>query len=96
MKQLCLFDDEISNVGEWRKAPGRVICHIMRSAYIGKEILVDKSTHSRQWYRVGILEDYFFNVRENCFRCIVYTGEKQRELIDMRHGVEIFETRMHA
>lgn len=76
-------------VGEWVTGHGAIICHIMRRGYIGKKVVVDKSTKSKEFYRVGILEDYFEN--EGVMRSVVYTGGKQRELIDHFPGVEIFE-----
>lgn len=97
-EQLSLFDVEIATslkhdeVGSYKKTPGAVIPHIMRHAYIGKKVLIDKSTHSMQWYRVGILEDYIWNPGAKAMRCIVFTGERQRHLIDMVPGVEIYET----
>ena len=76
-------------VGEYVKDTGMVICHIMRPSYIGKKVLIDKSTRSRSIYQCGILEDYI--PYEGYMRSIVYTGQKQRSLITHYPGVEIFE-----
>lgn len=76
-------------VGEWVKTHGAVICHIMRRSYIGKKVVIDKSTSSAEWFRVGILEDYI--EVDGGMRSIVYTGERQRHYIDHRFGLEIYE-----
>lgn len=89
-------------VGEWVTTHGAVICHIMRPGYIGRRVVIDKSTIGHEWYQVGVLEkivpsEYYRQdlngkyVRVECDRSVVYTGSKQRQLIDHRPGVEIFE-----
>lgn len=80
---------EEPEVGAYVKRHGANICHIMRPAYIGKKVVMDKSTVGHAWYQVGILEDYF--PYENTFRAIIYDGRKQRNLVTFRPGVEIFE-----
>lgn len=94
--QLSLFDcfpalREEPAVGEYVKKTGQVICHIMREGYIGHKVLINVSTQSQELYRCGILEDYFFNEFEGVWRSIVYTGERQRSLIDHREGINIYE-----
>ena len=66
-------------VGEYVTSHGMAIPHIMRPAYIGKKIVIDKSTQSHEWYQCGILEGYI--PWENGFRSIVYTGQKQRSYV---------------
>lgn len=76
-------------VGEWVESTGAVICHAMRPSYIGRKVLVDMSTESHKWYKVGLLENYIpYN---GTFRSIVYTGTKQRSLVTHYPGVEIYE-----
>lgn len=76
-------------VGEYVTEPGMVICHIMRPGYIGRKVLVNKSTVGMQIYQVGILENVIDI--EGRDRSIVYTGQKQRQLITHYPGIEIYE-----
>lgn len=77
------------DIGEWVESPGAVICHVMRPSYIGRKVLVDMSTESHKWFKVGLLERYIpYN---GAFRSIVYTGTKQRSLVTHLPGVEIYE-----
>ena len=94
MKQLTIFDcfPEILTgpaVGEWVTEPGAAICHKMRPSYIGKKVLIDCSTESHKWFRVGILEDYI--PYEGSWRSIIFTGKKQRSLVTHRNGIQIYE-----
>lgn len=105
--QIGLFDymptlQKEPEVGEWVDTTGANIPHIMRRGYIGSKIVIDMSTESHKWYKVGILEDitttqYYhwtgkeYEIRE-CDRAIVYTGTKQRSLISLIPGeAEIYE-----
>ena len=77
-------------VGEIIHKHGQVICHIMRPHYIGKKVCFDISTESqRNLFRVGILEKYV--PHEETYRSIVYTGTRQRSLINHRNGRTIYE-----
>lgn len=102
-KQLNIFDlaPEIEpepQVGEWVYKHGPVIPHIMRRSYIGKKVLMDKSTQSMECYKVGILERVvegsYYN-REGkevkCDRSFIFDGGKQRNIITHMPGSEIFE-----
>lgn len=97
--QLSLFDTDDNvcrkkrdTIGTYKRRPGAVIPHIMRSAYIGKKILIEESTPRGEVYRVGVLEEYTYDIERRVHRCIVFTGEGQRHQIDMYPGEEIFET----
>ena len=76
-------------VGTYVDACGAVICHIMRKSYIGRKVLVDRSTQSMTCFQVGIMEDYI--PYEGRMRSIVYVGKKQRALVTHYPGVEIRE-----
>ena len=76
-------------VGEYVESHGAVICHIMRSGYIGNKVVYDCSTQSHKWFRVGILEKYFEN--DGVMRSVINVGERQRILFDHYPGREIFE-----
>ena len=93
IRQLSLFDlpgvRREPDVGEYVRECGAVICHIMRSGYIGRKVLIDVSTRSVAMFQCGILEDYI--PYEGRYRSIVYTGKKQRSLITHYPGVEIRE-----
>ena len=92
MNQMSLFDFMPTlmaepEVGEYVKECGAVIPHIMRKGYIGRKVLVDVSTRSRELYLVGILEkivpDHYWKGGERieCERSVVYTGKRQRSLV---------------
>lgn len=92
--QMDLFDWMPSlqpepEVGEYMDRTGANICHIMRPNYIGKKVLIDVSTQSHKWYLCGILERYF--ERDGHMRSVVYTGKKQRSLIDHVNGRTLYE-----
>lgn len=93
MIQLSLFDEPGESgepiIGAWIEEHGAVISHIMRPGYIGSKVVIDQSTQSKAWFRVGILERYFET--GGVWRSVVYTGEKQRHLIDHFPGVNIYE-----
>lgn len=93
IRQLSLFDlpgmRREPDVGEYVRECGAVICHIMRSGYIGRKVLIDVSTQSVAMFQCGILEDYI--PYEGRMRSIVYTGDRQRSLITHYPGVEIYE-----
>ena len=93
-EQLSIFDwmptlMEEPEVGEYLEKCGAVICHIMRSDYIGRKVLYDCSTQSHTWYRCGILEQYI--PYERWMRSVIFTGEKQRILLTHYPGREIYE-----
>lgn len=101
IEQMSIFDmlsrqehEEHTNmieppVGTYVDTCGAVICHIMRKSYIGKKVLVDRSTRSMTCFQVGIMEDYI--PYEGRMRSIVYVGKKQRALVTHYPGVEIRE-----
>ena len=100
--QMTIFDfmptvQTEPDVGEWVESHGAVIPAIMRKSYIGKKVVMDKSTVSRRCYKVGILEKvvpavYYHNGKMvECDRSIVYDGSKQRNLITHYPGVNIYE-----
>lgn len=89
-------------VGEWVEKHGAVISHIMLESYIGEKIVMDKSTTSHEWFRVGILEkivpDIYYELYDNgeyrqvpSVRLVVYDGGKQRNLITMYPGINVYE-----
>lgn len=101
-EQLTIFDwmptlQPEPEVGAWVTKCGAVIPAIMRPSYIGKKVLMDKSTQSLTAYKVGILEKilpgtYWKDGKEvKCDRSIVFDGSKQRNHITHMPGVEIYE-----
>lgn len=101
-EQLSIFDwmptlRQEPDVGEWVTEHGQVIPHIMRRSYIGKKVVMDKSTQSKKAYKVGILEkvltDFYWHGDEmvECDRSIVFDGGKQRNHILHMPGREIYE-----
>ena len=90
-----LFRKPDPEVGEWVEEHGPVIDHIMMPGYIGRKVIMDKSTQSHEWYQCGILEDYFYLERNKCWRAVVNDGRKQRNLIDhctnYPHGAFLYE-----
>lgn len=101
-EQLSIFDwmptaQKEPEVGEWVTEHGAVIPHIMRKGYIGKKVVMDKSTQSMKIYKVGILENvvtdfYWHNDKKvECDRSIVFDGGRQRNHILHMPGQEIFE-----
>lgn len=84
-----IYDAREPDIGEWVEDHGAVIPHIMRMAYIGKKVIVDKSTVSHRWLRCGVLERYF--LCDGKWRSVIYDGERQRILLDHYPGVEIYE-----
>lgn len=77
-------------IGEYVRETGAVICHIMRSGYIGRKVLYDCSTESqRNLYRCGILEKYI--PYENRMRSVINVGKPQRILLTHYPGREIYE-----
>lgn len=94
MQQLTIFDwlpdlQEEPAVGEYVAKHGANICHIMRPSYIGRKVVYECSTHSRECFRVGVLEAYI--PYEETYRSIIYVGEKQRILLTHRDGKDIYE-----
>lgn len=78
-------------VGDLITQHGAVIPHIMRPGYIGRKIAYDYSTENHECFKVGVLEKYF-----ECFgvmRSVIFTGKRQRTLLDHRPGKEIFEVK---
>ena len=94
-EQLSIFDwmptaQKEPDVGEWVTEHGASIPHIMRPSYIGKKVVMDKSTTSHKWFKVGILERYFQH--EGTWRAIIYDGSKQRNCVAFfRDGIGIYE-----
>ena len=93
--QISIYEYDCSlmtepDVGELVEDHGAVICHIMRPAYIGKKVVIDKSTVSHKWFMCGILEQYI-PYENGLMRSIVFTGHKQRSLITHYPGIEIYE-----
>lgn len=107
MEQLTIFDwmpeaQPEPEVGEYIKEHGANIPHIMRPGYIGQKVCFDCSTQSREMYRVGILEavnpSYYWHLdeygeyrKDTCDRVVIFTGKKQRSLLSLMPGREIFE-----
>lgn len=110
MEQLTMFDwmptlKEEPEVGAWVKEHGAVIPHIMRKSYIGKKVVMDLSTESRQCFKVAILEqvlpDFYWHnddpddesgwQKVECDRSVLYTGKKGRSYITHMPGREIYE-----
>lgn len=100
--QMTIFDwrpdaQQEPEVGTWLNDHGAVIPHIMRPGYIGKRICFECSTSSMRLFKVGILENIVPNVwyvdgkLTDIERAIVYTGTKQRSLVDLYPGRELFE-----
>lgn len=76
-------------VGEYVTEHGANIPHIMRPGYVGKKVIVDRSTQSHRWYQCGILEQY--TECRGVMRSIVNIGKKDPLLIDHWPGTELFE-----
>ena len=101
--QLSIFDcfpdmQREQNVGDYIEEHGNAIPHNERHGFVGKKICFPCGTQSMpDLMRVGILERYFFNVFDHCWRSVIYTGQKQRTLINHEpwKGIqnEIFELR---
>lgn len=101
--QMSIFDfiQQEPEVGAYLTEHGQVICHIMRPGYIGQKVCFDCSTQSLRLFKVGILEkileDHYWHLTngqykmEPCDRVVIYTGTKQRSLISLMPGREIFE-----
>ncbi len=103
--QVSMFDwmaeDDIEveepDVGAWVETHGAVICHIMLPSYIGRKVVMDKSTQSHKWYKVGLLESvrngfyYHGDDKVPCDIAIVYDGGKQRNIINMALGGQLYE-----
>lgn len=100
--QMTIFDwmpsvQEEPEVGAWVEHHGAVISGIMRRGYIGKKVVMDKSTTSHKWYKVGILENvlidhYWDGDREIiCDRSIIFDGSRQRSSILHMPGQNIYE-----
>ena len=81
-KQMTLFDFMPKlepEVGEWADTAGAIIPVISLHSYIGKKVMMDKSTVGHTWFHCGVLEkviDY-----EDHKRAIVYDGGRQRNYI---------------
>ena len=105
--QIGLFDymptlQKEPEVGEWVDTTGANIPHIMRRSYIGRKVVFDVSTQSRTCYRVGILEavrdDHYYQLEDGtyqprpCDMVVIFTGKRQRSLISLMPGREIFES----
>ncbi len=90
------------DIGEYVKETGAVIPHIMRDGFIGRKVLYDVSTQSMRCYQCGVLEeildDFYWHTRPDgedekvpCDRVVIYHGKKQRALISLMPGRNIFE-----
>lgn len=98
-KQAAGLPEQIEEpeVGQWVYKTGAPIPHIMRRSYIGKKVLMDKSTQSQRCYKVGILEDVitgkYWDGKEyaTCEMSIVRDETKQRNQINHTLGGQIFE-----
>ena len=66
--------------GDHVEEHGPVIPHIMRPSFIGRLVVVDKSTVSTKWYVVGRLEKYI--EYEKHYRSIVRIGKNTLNYID--------------
>ena len=88
---------EEPEVGQWVYKTGAPIPHIMRRSYIGKKVLMDKSTQSMTAFKVGILERvdtsfyYHGDQKIECDRSVIYDGSRQRSYITHMPGQEIYE-----
>ena len=106
MKQLTIFDClptmmQEPEVGALVETHGANIPHIMIPSYIGRKVVFDVSTQSRTCFRVGILEavrdDHYYQLEDGtyqprpCDRVVIFTGKRQRSLISLMPGREIFE-----
>lgn len=100
--QMTIFDwmpsaQEEPEVGAWVEHHGAVICGIMRRGYIGKKVVMDKSTESHKWYKVGILEDvqtayyYHGDQKVECDRSVIFDGSRQRNFVLHMPGQNIYE-----
>ena len=105
--QMTIFDwrpdaQPEPEIGATIREHGQNICHIMRPSYIGKKVCFDISTESmRNLFRVGVLEKivpaHYWQLvggkyeRRDCDRVIIYDGKKQRSLISLMPGQEIYE-----
>ena len=101
-RQMTIFDymptiQQEPEIGEWVETHGAVICGCMRRSYIGEKVVMDKSTSSHEWYKVGILEDvktgYYYrgDQKVECDIAIVYDGSRQRNIYQIFPGHEIYE-----
>ena len=89
-EQAAVIPEQIEEpeVGEWVYTRGAPISRVMRRSYIGKKVLMDKSTSSKECYKVGILEDVitgqYWNGKEYapCEMSIVRDETKQRNQIN--------------
>lgn len=96
-EQLSIFDlvpAEAVKMGDWVTEHGPVIPHIMRPSFIGRLVVLDKSTVSHEWFEVGRLVDYI-ECRGH-MRSVVQIGKNHMNYIDhyeqpsIYHG-EIYE-----
>jgi len=81
--QLSLWDlvpEEQLKPGDYVEEHGPPIPGIMRPHFIGKLVVVDKSTVSTKWYVVGRLEKYI--EYEKYYRSIVRIGKNTLNYID--------------
>lgn len=98
-KQAAGLPEQIEEpeVGEWVYTRGAPISRVMHRSYIGKKVLMDKSTSSKECYKVGILEDVitgqYWNGKEYapCEMSIVRDETKQRNQINHTLNDQIFE-----
>lgn len=89
--------EEELEVGQWVLTRGAPISRVMLEGYIGKKVLMDKSTSSRKCYKVGILEEevegtYWDGEKYSpCVIAIVRDEGKQRNQINYTLGDSVFE-----
>lgn len=68
--------------GEYVEAHGKELCFDDLRKYIGKIIIMDKSTENYTWWQAVQVEEIYYNSHENCDRLIYYHGHRQRGLVD--------------
>lgn len=98
-KQAAVLPEQIEEpeVGAWVYTRGAPISRVMRRSYIGKKVLMDKSTQSMDAFKVGILERvdtsfyYHGDQKIECDRSVIYDGSRQRSYITHMPGQEIYE-----
>lgn len=99
MEQISIFDWMPSlipepNPGDWVEDHGELICRGQIESFLGKKIVMDCSTQSHEWYKVGIVEKilpaiYYHNgVETETVRVIVDDGKRTRCYITYIPGEE--------
>ena len=89
MEQMSIFDwlptlSPEPQAGDLVEDHGAEIPPEQIESFVGKKIVMDRSTESHEWFRVGVLEKilpgiYYHNgVETDTIRLIIYDGGKQR------------------